>query len=561
MRRLLRTIGLTSRHEARLLVRDPVVLLMLLCAPVVIITVAGYSLGALYGDGGRVSTVAVADEDGGAAAARIVRALARTPSLRLEAVAGRDAARARIGRSGYAPIAIVIAPGTSAALTAGRDVALELYLDPARRLEVNALELRLAGLCRAAAAGARRRAARGLRRAAVTLDRRLARAARTLERDEVRLRAEIVRADAEARATLRLRLGGRLRALESAARTRETVARAALARELAGREAALVTVVTRARELDASREALATWLASLRAAAGSGASRIPPPPEFPAPLPEAALAALSRPLVLPDAPPAPARMDVATLLPPAPALPRLDASRARAALAGLREEAALTLPGALTLTERPAADGAPTAVNAFDQYVPGFGVTFLLIGMMLGIALTLFDEREWGTLSRLQTGGVPVAGVLIGKVLARVVVGVAQMLVLFAVGRSLFGISLGRAPAALLLPTVAMSFAAAALGVVVPTVARAHDAVMPVGTMTSLALSAIGGCWWPLDFEPGWMRALADWLPTTWTMQAYNDLMIRRLPASVAWRPAAITAALGVVVLVAGVAALTRADA
>ena len=35
-------------------------------------------------------------------------------------------------------------------------------------------------------------------------------------------------------------------------------------------------------------------------------------------------------------------------------------------------------------------------VNAFDRYVPGFGITFLLIGMMLGIALTLFDERDWG---------------------------------------------------------------------------------------------------------------------------------------------------------------------
>jgi ABC-2 type transport system permease protein len=108
---------------------------------------------------------------------------------------------------------------------------------------------------------------------------------------------------------------------------------------------------------------------------------------------------------------------------------------------------------------------------------------------------------------------------------------------------------------------MSMSFAAAALGLVVPTVARAHDAVMPVGTMTSLALSAIGGCWWPLDFEPDWMRALADWLPTTWTMRAYNDLMIRQLPASVALWPFVITAAFGAVVLVAGIATLTRADA
>ena len=100
-----------------------------------------------------------------------------------------------------------------------------------------------------------------------------------------------------------------------------------------------------------------------------------------------------------------------------------------------------------------------------------------------------------------------------------------------------------------------MSFAGAALGLVIPTLAPAHDSVMPLGTMTSLALAAIGGCWWPLDFEPAWMRALAHWLPTTWTMQAYNDLMIRGAPPSAAIVPFLVTMAIGAVVLVIGVAA------
>jgi ABC-2 type transport system permease protein len=127
------------------------------------------------------------------------------------------------------------------------------------------------------------------------------------------------------------------------------------------------------------------------------------------------------------------------------------------------------------------------------------------------------------------------------------------MVVLFAVGWALFGISLGRQPAALVLPTIAMAFAAASLGLVVPSIAKAHDSVMPLGTMTSMGLSAIGGCWWPLDFEPQWMRAIAAWLPTTWTMQAYNDLMIRHLPASATVWPSITTASIGTVFLAVGV--------
>ena len=63
--------------------------------------------------------------------------------------------------------------------------------------------------------------------------------------------------------------------------------------------------------------------------------------------------------------------------------------------------------------------------------------------MMLGIALTLFDERDWGTLKRLQVSGAPLTGMLLGKLLARFIVGIAQMVLLFAVGWTLFGISLG----------------------------------------------------------------------------------------------------------------------
>jgi ABC-2 type transport system permease protein len=216
------------------------------------------------------------------------------------------------------------------------------------------------------------------------------------------------------------------------------------------------------------------------------------------------------------------------------------------------ESQALILPGDFGFVEQPAIDGEPVIVNAFDQYVPGFGVTFLLIGMMLGIALTLFDERDWGTLKRLHVSGAPLTGLLLGKLFARFIVGIVQMVLLFAVGWALFGISLGRNPAALIIPTIGISFAAAALGLVVASIARAHDSVMPLGVTISMAMAAIGGCWWPLDFEPGWMREVARWMPTTWTMQAFNDLMIRNLSPSAALRPLAATIGIGAIFLAAG---------
>jgi ABC-2 type transport system permease protein len=178
--------------------------------------------------------------------------------------------------------------------------------------------------------------------------------------------------------------------------------------------------------------------------------------------------------------------------------------------------------------------------------------------MLMGLSLGLIDERDWGTLARLRVSGAPLTGTLIGKLLARFLVGLLQMVVLMAIGYSMFGVSLGRNPSMLLLPAAAISFAAAAFGLIIACIARTHDSVMPFGAVAAMAMSAIGGCWWPLDFEPSWMRAFAQFLPTTWTMLAFNNLMIRNLPPASALWPSCATVVLGLAFLAVGLFGASR---
>ncbi len=563
--RFVRTLGLTLVNEARLLLRDPVSLLMLLIAPVVIMTVAGYSLGALYGVHPHLTSVLVVDHDGGEIADALLRAVPADTPLRLARADDLATVRAGLAAQEHAPLAVEIPAGTRARLAAGRSAALVLWVDPARRLEVNALELALGQVLRRAAVTGRQRAQRELAAHARDLRHALAHLERGIARERRRVERSVDAASREAIATLRARVATALARsrhdVETAIRNAEHGTRAAVRAELAARQAALARVGTQLRALDEARPAFERWVADLRARAGRHTDEIPPPPAFPTLPADADVALLVRPLDLPTPEVTLPTLDVGALVDPiaADVMQRTTPSAPAAddRLAPLRAELvaapAPVLPGTLDAFERPAVDGADVAVNAFDQYVPGFGVTFLLIGMMLGISLTLFDERDWGTLERVRAGGASLPGILVGKVLARAIVGVLQMLVLFGVGWMLFDVALGRTPSALLLPTVSMAFAGAALGLVIPSIAPAHDSVMPLGTMTSLALAAIGGCWWPLDFEPAWMRSVAHWLPTTWTMQAYNDLMIRGAPASAAIVPCLVTTAIGAVVLVVGV--------
>src|ERR1700688_4483733 len=90
---MLRAIWLTVQNEARLLVKDPIVLLMLLFAPVVIITVAGYSLGSLYGGVANSNRLPIVNLDRGPVADAIVKALGNEHSITLELLDNADEAR------------------------------------------------------------------------------------------------------------------------------------------------------------------------------------------------------------------------------------------------------------------------------------------------------------------------------------------------------------------------------------------------------------------------------------------------------------------------------------
>ena len=490
---MLRAVWLTIGKEFLLIRRDRVGLFMLLVAPIAVIAAAGFSLAKVYG--GRTAprgeySVAVLDEDHGSVARAILDALAHQPDLSVITSASRRDAQETVREKKMAVVGIVIPAGTTDAIAQGRGAQLILYTDPVKYLQTIKVELALSELCRKITDGAA----------------------------------------TEARG-------------QTAQRTRDFTSQLDHARDSA----------QKARQFEA-------WFAQLKQLAGSHAADIPPPPSIPtlpqdlnlgginlAPVAELrdARSRLENALTIP-----PIDLKLPDL-PPAPKIPLLDIPQMPAI------DPNLSIPGSLGITEvdlTGKAIGEFAGFNAFDLQVPGFAVTFLLIGMLMGVSLALIDEHDWGTLERLRSASAPLWATLTGKLLARFVVGFIQMGVLFAAGYVLFGISLGRTPLALMLPAAAVAFAGAAFGLIVAGIGKTRDAVLPVGAIVIMTMAAIGGCWWPIDFEPAWMQQVALALPTTWAMHAFNDLMIRNLAASSALIPSAVNFGFGIIYSVVGVA-------
>ena len=573
---MLRAVWLTIGKEFLLIRRDRVGLFMLLVAPIAVIAAAGFSLAKIYG--GRTAprgeySVAILDEDHGAVARAILDAIAHRPELSVIHCSSRLDAQQTVRERKLAVVAIVIASGTTDAIEHGHGAQLILYTDPVKYLQTQQIELTLSELCRKISAGAAAEARRQAAEQARNLTRQLDQARESAEQ----ARAEAARLAAAATES-RGALAARIRAqVETALTNARDQTKAALDAELnriqrkidadaAAQQAKLDELKDYLKRLEIAHGQFETWFGQLKQLAGSHAGDIPPPPAIPT-LPadldlsesgiklglgadlknvrarlESALTIAPSDLNLPELPAMPK-------IPPVniPVLPRIDSS--------------LSIPGTLgyvevDLTGR--GNGAAAGFNAFDLQVPGFAVTFLLIGMLMGVSLALINEHDWGTLKRLRSASAPLWTTLIGKLLARFVVGFIQMVVLFAAGYALFGISLGRTPAALMMPAAAIAFAGAAFGLIVAGVGRTRDAILPVGAIVIMTMAAIGGCWWPIDLEPAWMQQLALALPTTWAMRAFNDLMIRNLAASSALVPAAVNFGFGIIYTVVGVAIARR---
>jgi ABC-2 type transport system permease protein len=177
---------------------------------------------------------------------------------------------------------------------------------------------------------------------------------------------------------------------------------------------------------------------------------------------------------------------------------------------------------------------------------------FVLLALVFGTAMSMHDERDWGTLSRLLVAPGGFTPILLGKLAARFAVGVVQMIVLLGWGHWMFGVSLGSSPVAFLVLTTASVLAVVAAGMLVAGLTRTREQVLPVGLSLVMAVSALGGLWWPQSMQPEWMSRVSPAVFTTWAMRGLNDLILRQrgldavaVPAGVLVLYAAVTLAIG----------------
>lgn len=188
------------------------------------------------------------------------------------------------------------------------------------------------------------------------------------------------------------------------------------------------------------------------------------------------------------------------------------------------------------------AQGSPQDPIQFDprsNSSAGQLITWVFIPL-IGISSMFSYERQKGTLRRLLTTPTQKATYLLGTITGQVVTALVQMLLLIGFGILILKLNWGSAPLALAVMLISFTLAAAALGTMLGTFVKTEGQANGISMLLGMTMALLGGCWYPIEMFPQFVRTAVKVLPTSWAMQGLLDIVLRGQGLAVIFLPAAV---------------------
>jgi ABC-2 type transport system permease protein len=228
--------------------------------------------------------------------------------------------------------------------------------------------------------------------------------------------------------------------------------------------------------------------------------------------------------------------------------------------------ASVMYAGRVPRTQATEADDPATATVAVDSqdvghggkinlnfFAPNIAVVFLFIGSGLGMR-SLLMERSAGTLARITAAPVRPTQIVLGKLLAIFLTGMATIFVIWAVTTYGFGADWGNLLGVLLM-AIGATAAMCGIGVFLTSLAKTEQQAFGITLLVGLFLALVGGNLLPSGSLPDAFQVLALGTPNGWALVGFGRLDQLGEPASSIIGPFVI---LLVIAVVAGGLAMTR---
>jgi ABC-2 type transport system permease protein len=169
-----------------------------------------------------------------------------------------------------------------------------------------------------------------------------------------------------------------------------------------------------------------------------------------------------------------------------------------------------------------ATESAPQ-LDGMSSRASGFAIMFVMI-MMMSVTGTILEARKNGVWYRLLTTPASKWEVAVGYLLSFFLIGWIQFGMLMLSTHYLFDVQWGN-PVSIAILVSALLLAIVGLGLLIAGMVKTVEQQASIGNLIVVATCMISGVYWPLEIEPVFMQKIAQFLPQTWAMKGFTEIM------------------------------------
>src|SRR5215211_5829082 len=179
-------------------------------------------------------------------------------------------------------------------------------------------------------------------------------------------------------------------------------------------------------------------------------------------------------------------------------------------------------------------------------FVPGVIGVVLQIGTTFATAMAVVRERERGTLEQLLVSPLSSWGLMLGKLIPYLCLGMTMAVLLFAIMRFIFAVPIAGSVVAMMAATIVYVFALLSLGLLVATKAENQMQALQMSMAFILPSVFFSGFIFPRETMPAIFYGLGAILPTTYFIALMRAIILRGATFFEYWHSLAIMTGMAV---------------
>jgi ABC-2 type transport system permease protein len=212
--------------------------------------------------------------------------------------------------------------------------------------------------------------------------------------------------------------------------------------------------------------------------------------------------------------------------------------------AALKASSSMGVEAAVTLDNSHAIYAEDAVLRDFT--VPGITVFDVFVLTFILTILAFVSERTSGNLARLRVTPLEDSELVVGYALAFSIIGIVQAGATLAIIVLVFKVMVAGSILLAFLVVALLGVLSLSLGMLLSTLAKRDAQAIQFVALVIMPSLLLGGCFWPLESLPAWVRPLSYAIPPRYAAEAMRAVMLRGWGIGQIWVELAAMAAITV---------------